>query len=201
MEITEEKFNSIKLNYGHCASWAVWNKKDVKECSNLSDLSIFEDFKNLKLKNNFILVGLTISGKIEKNFGNFHSNNPYTKDYKIRYSLENTLLYGSYMTDIIKDFEEKVSSKLNVFLRNNLEFEKENIKFFEKELDFIECKNPILIAFGNSCFELLNKYFKNKYKIFKVSHYSSLITKEYLRNEFLEIISKIEKNEFLKSKL
>ena len=43
--------------------------------------------------------------------------------------------------------------------------------------------NPIIIAFGNDCFKILNEL-KEKYKIFKVPHYSSCISKEKLRDAF-----------------
>lgn len=47
-------------------------------------------------------------------------------------------------------------------------------------------KNPIIIAFGNDCFKILNQL-KEKYTIFKVPHYSSCISKEKLRDAFNEI--------------
>ena len=61
--------------------------------------------------------------------------------------------------------------------------EKLNIKSFEIELKDIGAKNPIIIAFGNDCFKILNEL-KEKYTIFKVPHYSSCISKEQLRDAF-----------------
>lgn len=93
--------------------------------------------------------------------------------------------------DIIKDFEEKISNNLIKYLRDNPEFLKENINSFEDELKYIGSNNPILIAFSNDCYKLLINNFKNKYPVYKVSHYSSCISKEKLKDEFLEIIQKI----------
>ena len=191
MNNTEEKILSIKSKYGHMASWAIWANKDIKEKSNMDDISFFENIKNIKFNPNIILVGLNISEKIKRPFGNFHSENSSAHDYKIRYAVKDTIIWGSYMTDIIKDFEEKVSNNLMKYLRYNPEFLKENINSFEDELKHIGSNNPILIAFGNDCYKLLIDNFKNKYLVYKVSHYSSCISKEKLRDEFSEIIQKI----------
>jgi hypothetical protein len=95
------------------------------------------------------------------------------------------------MTDIIKDFEEKVSGNLMKFVNKNPMFLQENIKAFEDELLFIGSHNPIIIAFGNDCYKILNKQLKNKYKIYKVSHYSSCISKEKLRTQIENIIKEL----------
>lgn len=177
----------IKIRYGHMSSWGIWCDKDVKEKSNISDLSILTNLINTQSLNpNVIFVGLNISKPI-KPFGNFHSNSSRSHDYKIRYALKDTIFWGSYMTDIIKDFEEKTSGKVMKFIRKNPSFVEENIKTFEEELLFIGSNNPIIIVFGNKCYEILNKYL-NKYKIYKVSHYSSNISKEKLRMQILNII-------------
>ena len=188
MAISIEKFEEIKLKYGNMSSWAIWKEKDIKEKSKIGDLSLFENITNLKLNPNIIFVGLNISQKIIKPFGNFHSDSSTSHDYKIRYALENTQYWGGYMTDIIKDFEEKASGNLMKYINNNQLFLEENIKLFEEELKFIGSVNPILIAFGNDCYKILIKNLKNKYKICKISHYSSSITKEKLRLEIEKII-------------
>jgi hypothetical protein len=191
MSITNEKFALIKSKYGHMSSWAIWANKTIKEKSNIDDISFFNDIKEIKFNPNIILVGLNISEKIKRPFGNFHSEKSSAHDYKIRYALKDTIIWGAYMTDIIKDFEEKISNNLIKYLRDNPEFLKENINSFEDELKYIGSNNPILIAFGNDCYKLLINNFKNKYPVYKVSHYSSCISKEKLKDEFLEIIQKI----------
>lgn len=91
------------------------------------------------------------------------------------------------MTDIIKDFEQKVSGELMKYLRDNKEFEKENIDTFEQELKDIGATKPIIIAFGTACYKILQRNFKEKYRIYKVTHYSAFIKKEKLRSEFEEL--------------
>jgi hypothetical protein len=193
MNITQEKFLSIKSKYGHMSSWAIWSNEATKPKSNVGDTSFFNNIEDLKINSNIILVGLNISEKIKTPFGNFHSDKSYAHDYKLRHALKDTLMWGAYMTDIIKDFEEKVSYNLIKYLKDNPNFLKQNIDSFEDELKYIGSNNPILIAFGNDCYKILKKNFKNKYPIYKVSHYSSCITKEQLKNEFLNIELKTKK--------
>jgi hypothetical protein len=191
MSISIEKFEEIKLKYGNMSSWAIWKEKDIKEKSKIGDLSIFENFTNIRLNPNVIFLGLNISQKIIKPFGNFHSESSTSHDYKIRYALQNTQFLGGYMTDIIKDFEEKVSCNLMKYINNNPLFLQENIKSFEEEIKTIGSVNPILIAFGNDCYKILITNLKKKYKIYKISHYSSCINKEKLRIEIENIIKKL----------
>jgi len=191
MPITLTRFEEIKIKYGHMSSFAVWPEKGKTAKSSVGDLSVFEKPINTMLNPNVIFVGLNISQKIEETFGNFHSSSSRSHDYKIRYALKDTIFWGSYMTDIIKDFEEKVSGNLMKFVNKNPSFLQENINTFEDELSFIGSHNPIIIAFGNDCYKILNKHLKNKYKIYKVSHYSSFINKEKLRAQIENIIKEL----------
>ena len=184
--ITLEKYENIKSKYGNMSSWAIWSESLDTIKSGIGDISFFENptITTLNmLKPNIILVGLNISKDIPKNFSNFHPNYSQNNDYKTRYALKDTILWGAYMTDIIKDFEEKVAGNLMKYLNKNKIFEKENIDKFEKELIDIGAKDPIIIAFGNDSYKILKRNL-NKYKIYKVTHYSHFISKEKLREEF-----------------
>ncbi|MGF2414175.1 MAG: hypothetical protein ACQUYJ_17720, partial [Ferruginibacter sp.] len=115
--VTKEHFIEISNKYGEFASWAVWANEDVKPKSNIGDMSIFDLDKNQKLlemlKPDVVMVGLNFSRTIErKAFVNFHDKRPQGQDYKIRYAFRDTEFYGAYMTDIIKDFEEKISGNV-----------------------------------------------------------------------------------------
>ena len=96
------------------------------------------------------------------------------------------------MTDIIKDFEQVISGNVISFLKSNPEFENRNIDLFEQELLDIKSKNPIIIAFGNHTFTILDKYFKHKFQIIKVPHYSMHISKEDYKNEIDRLINQIQ---------
>jgi len=182
-------FEEIKDKYGHRASWAIWKKLDPSKKAKfgMGDTSFFDSPKDLKLNPNIILCGLNISKKIENPFSNFHPDYSTAHDYKIRFATEDSPFTGAYMTDVIKDFEEVMSGKVMKYLNANPSIKMKNIKSFELELQDIGANNPIIIAFGNDCEKILNKELKEKYKIYKVPHYSSCISKEKLRDKFNEI--------------
>ena len=193
--ISEEKFYFIKEKYQLYSSWAVWAEQGDKPKSNVGDLSVLDPKQNknlLKTLNpNIILVALNISrGDIAEPFANFHDKSSRATDFKIRYAIKDTPIWGAYMTDIIKDFKELISGNVLSYLKKNREFEIENINFFRKELIEIGAKNPILIAFGNIVYEILNRYLENEFKIFKITHYAHQMSKEKYREEVQKILSK-----------
>lgn len=182
-----ETYNIIKEKYGNISSWAIWEiYNDNRNKNKIDNIDFFinptPSFLNI-LNPNIVLVGLNISEKIERTFGNFHPIKTSAQDYKTRFALYNTMFWGAYMTDIIKSYEEKISGNLII----NKIFEKENIKLFEQELLDIGSKNPIIIAFGNDSYKILKRNLKDKYKIYKVPHYSSYIKLDNLRISFNEI--------------
>lgn len=195
--ISTEHYNDIAEKYGAFASWAIWADAGEKPKSNIGDMSVFNPERNpllLKLLNpDVVMVGLNFSRIIESEvFVNFHDKRPQGQDYKIRYAFKNTPFYGAYMTDIIKDFEEKISGNVISYLKANQAFELKNVKLFQQEIEDLQSSNPLIIAFGNHVFYLLNKHFGNKYRIVKVPHYSNHISKAHCRAETEMILSESE---------
>jgi hypothetical protein len=187
-----DKYEQIKVKYGHMSSWAIYADKTDREKSAMEDISFFDKSSILdRLKPNIVLVGLNISKRIDRVFGNFHPTSSSAQDYKIRHAVKNSVFEGAYMTDIIKDFEQKNSGKLMKYLSANKDFEKDNVVKFEEELRDIGSTEPIIIAFGSDCYKILRRNLKDKYKIYKVSHYSAFITKDKLRSEFEEVAKAI----------
>ncbi len=173
-----EKFECIKEEYGDCASWAVWKEVGETPKSNMEDLNILDPQQNpdllSQLKPDVVFVGLNTSKDITdlKPFSNFHPTNPFANDYKTRYALKDTELWGGYMTDIIKKHEELHSLSVVKHLRKYPEVVDENIETFRKELKDLGTKNPTIIAFGNAAHSILTRHLKDEYKILKVYHYS-----------------------------
>ena len=189
--ITKGHYKDIENKYGEFASWAIWTNEDIKPKSNIGDMSIFDLDKNpnlLKMLNpNVIMVALNFSRTIEKKaFVNFHDKRPQGQDYKIRYAFRDTEFYGAYMTDIIKDFEEKVSGNVLQYLKDHREFELMNVNLFEQEIADLKCSDPLIIAFGNITFDIINRHFGQKYRIKKVMHYSQQISKEDYKTKVWE---------------
>ena len=191
-----EKFNFIKKEYGTCSSWAIWKEVGENPKSNMEDLSVLDPQQNpnllSQLNPNVVFVGLNTSKDITdlEPFSNFHPTNPFANDYKTRYALKGTELWGGYMTDIIKKHEELHSLSVIKHLRKYPEVVDENIETFRKELKDLGTKNPTIIAFGNAAYSILTRHLKDEYKILKVYHYSYFrINKERYREHVKNVVS------------
>ena len=192
MPVSLEQFKKIKSKYQYLSSWAIWATEGETPKSNIGDLTVLDPNinKNLlsQLNPEVVFVALNISrGDIKTPLGNFHDNRPVATDFKIRFAFKDTPFWGGYMTDIIKDFEEKISGKVKDYLSKNRDFEKQNIDTFLEELNDIGAKNPVLIAFGNEVYSILNRYLKDKFKIIKVPHYANYTNKEKYREQIRTI--------------
>ena len=192
----KKKFNKIKKEYGDCASWAIWKEVGDTPKSNMEDLNILDPQQNpdllSELKPNVVFVGLNTSKDISglEPFSNFHPTNPFANDYKTRYALKDTELWGGYMTDIIKKHEELHSLSVVKHLRKYPEVVDENIETFRKELKDLGTKNPTIIAFGNAAHSILKRKLKDEFKILKVYHYSYFrINKERYREHVKSVVS------------
>ena len=190
-----EKFNFIKKEYGTCSSWAIWKEVGETPKSNMEDLNILDPQQNpdllSELKPNVVFVGLNTSKDISglEPFSNFHPTNPFANDYKTRYALKDTELWGGYMTDIIKKHEELHSLSVVKHLRKYPEVVDENIETFRKELKDLGTKNPTIIAFGNAAHSILKRKLKDEFKILKVYHYSYFrINKERYREHVKSLV-------------
>ena len=170
----KKKFNKIKKKYGPVASWAIWKEVGETPKSNMEDLNILDPQQNpdllSELKPNVVFVGLNTSKDISglEPFSNFHPTNPFANDYKTRFALKDTELWGGYMTDIIKKHEELHSLSVVKHLRKYPEVVDENIETFRKELKDLGTKNPTIIAFVNDAYRILTRHLKDEYKILKV---------------------------------
>ena len=192
MPVSLEQFKKIKSKYQYLSSWAIWATEGETPKSNIGDLTVLDPNinKNLlsQLNSEVVFVALNISrGDIKIPLGNFHDHRPIATDFKIRFAFKDTPFWGGYMTDIIKDFEEKISGKVKDYLSKNRDFEKQNIDIFLEELNYIGAKNPVLIAFGNEVFNILNRHLKDRFKIIKVPHYANYTNKEKYREQIKTI--------------
>ncbi len=159
-------------------------------------MSVFDDENICDILNDkYVFVALNGSsthGKQEdRPWKNFHSSYRYQHDYKLRYALVNTKFWGSYITDIIKEFPEVDSAKVISHLKKNPKDIEKNINLFEDELNILSDEKPILIAIGNDAYNIINNSLSDKYRIYKIKHYSYQIGKENYRKEVLSILESI----------
>lgn len=188
-------YNQMKNSYGDVASWAVWRPAGDTVKSNTDNMDWLNDSGLLNILNTeFIFVGLNLSsthgddsqrGKFP--WGNFHSGYSRQNDYKLRFALSGTRYWGSYITDLIKEYPEVDSSKVKAYLRENPNVVKNNVAHFEDEISLLG-ENPVLVALGTTTHQLLVTYLGHKHTIAKIMHYSYAIGKENYRKAVLKIL-------------
>lgn len=191
--ISQEIYQTLLKKYGSIASWAVWKESESasKPKSNMRDVDMFDDMSILNTLNpNFIFVGLNGSGKhddymdFSRPWFNFHSSSPRGNDFKLRFAIKETHYWGSYITDIIKNFPEVDSNKVGAYIKSHPEILRENIALFKEELDILG-GNPTIIAIGNKSYDILSKEFGTTYTVKHIMHYSYTISKEKYREKVL----------------
>lgn len=194
--IDVERYNKLKEKYGHVGSWTIWKEPGLTPKSNTDDMSIFED-ENIcnKLNDKYVFVALNWSGthgvQEDKPWKNFHSSYPYQNDFKLRYALMDTPFWGSYITDIIKEFPELNSKKVVSHFKDNPDEIKDHINSFKEELNCLSDEKPILIAVGNDSFNFLNDNLSNEYEIHRIMHYAARINKDNYKKEVCKELKKI----------
>lgn len=196
--ISLDLFNKIKEKYGNVCSWAVWDEAGKTPKANMGNMNVLDPAINPNLLNilhtDIVMIGLIKSRDLHFDlpFRNFHDRSPWANDFKIRYAFHDTYYYGAYMTDLIKNTIIKSSKEVLVYLQVNTAVIQDNIMNLQVEMEDIEAKKPIILAFGRSTFELLEKYLPkaNYSKLIKLTHYSHFISKEVYRTQSLNEISK-----------
>jgi hypothetical protein len=189
-----QQLENIKQKHGSYASWAVWADASENPKSNRGDVSHFKNESVLSfLKNNIVMVGLNISGRVSEPFTNFHSPNSRANDFKIRYAFKGSPYYGAYMTDIIKLHVEIDSKNVMRYLKEHPEKIVENLWIFRQEMQDLKATAPVILAFGRDTHKLLSDNLKrDEYsKLIRLTHYSQYIGQEdYKEIVFKEIESR-----------
>ena len=198
--VKKEKYEKLKKEFGEYSSWAIWDdSKPEKPKSGVEGLSAFEEknlSKTLKLLNtDYILFGLN-AAKHEhfacEDWSSFHSSDiKKQQDYKIRYALKNTKLWGSYITDVFKGFPETDSKKLKEAVKKDHQMLVKAKQDLKKELQIIG-GDPILIAFGNDSYKYLKTICSDLEvkNIIKIRHYSAWGGQEKYRSAIWEQLNK-----------
>lgn len=187
--IEEKLYFEIAKKYGKVASWAIWDRAGSKPKSNISNMQIFDVIKNPStleiLHTDVVMVALNFAREVKMSepFLNFHDSNPHGQDYKIRFAFEETIFYGAYMTDIIKDFPMLSSKDVLKHLKGKPHEITNQVNLFKEELNFIGAVKPIILAFGRDTYNILSKHLaKSEYsELIALTHYSHQISKENYR--------------------
>ena len=195
--LDEKTYNLMRRKYGHVGSWAVWSPAGETPRSNTDDMSWADDKDLLKtLNTGFVFVGLNWSSthgdegcKEDIAWTNFHSGYCRQNDYKLRYALQGTKYWGSYLTDVIKLYAEVDSGKVRAYLRRHPEVVASNIQDFIEEISLLG-NNPVIVALGAQAYQILKKNYPKGGQIVQVKHYSAAIGKEEYQRELLDALGK-----------
>ena len=175
MPVSDRVYSNIKKKWGHRTSWAVWADDEMLEgrpsTSNIEDTGLFDKRTNpaiLELCNpNFILLGLNCSNKIKLDtFANFHSAKG--GDYKLRYALKNSPLWGAYMTDFFKDHSELSGKKALAYYKKNPLKVQENVASLREEIRELEAQSPTIVCLGWGLYE--TNYIQKNFPELSVIH-------------------------------
>lgn len=186
--LDKNTYDILKTKFGNVASWAIWSLPNDTPKSNTGDMTVFEDENLLKkLNTNYVFVGLNASEVENKNiisWSSFHSTNPSQNDYKLRYALMGEDKYwGSYITDLIKNFPKTDSTEVVKYMKRNPEEFEKHITTFLNEISLIG--TPTLIAMGSATYSLLKPLSKKGFIIKKITHYAHRINKENYRKKVI----------------
>lgn len=193
--INLDDFEKVKSKWSAYSSWAVWTPRQSWQTpkAGMGDTSVLDPVQNQELlatlNPNIVFLGLNAASR-EVNpqpWGNFHDSNPRAQDYKTRYALQGTPLWGAYMTDLFVGLHETDSAKVGKYIRENPEETNRQVNRLEKELSDIGAENPLIIAFGGKVYEVASKLLGDTYRVEKMTHYSHAVKPDNLRQEAIDI--------------
>ena len=103
-------------------------------------------------------------------------------------TIEETVFWGSYLTDLFKDVPEARSGRIRDALRKGEIDIDGHIRVLKEELGMLG--HPVVIAFGNLVYDCLSKNLTS-FKVVRLRHYSDYCSKERYREEVLGLERKI----------
>lgn len=120
---------------------------------------------------------------------NFHAGR---NDFKLRYALQGTRYWGSYITDAIKDYQETNSGEVEKTLRKDPKRVDENLKGLREELELLGGK-PVLVALGYAAEKNLRRMRSEGHEVVSILHPARYIGKKEYRDRVLEVLDNIRK--------
>lgn len=184
-----EHFFALKEKYGQHASFAIWSNPESKNKAMVGDLSVFEGEALTgtlpQLHTRYILIGLNVSRSlIRGDFANFHDDSRYSQDYKLRYAINGSALWGAYITDIFKDVEEVDSARIMKFMNKNSYVVDYHIENLRNEIaDISPHESTKIVAIGAASYTVLKKYFSASHEVLRIRHYAHRMQLESYREE------------------
>lgn len=185
---------------GYMINSAVKALQNAKTDDDLSTLGIHTDAVIVALnygernpEDNSMFRGLNAIKEVEK-FTVFHEeldDNKYKGDSRQKEAYQNSILWGAYMTDLIKfntqgeltsiEDSNSISEEMNKYIKDTA-FMQTQINGLIDELTLLGTENPVIFCVGDKVHAQLNKkerlnelrrQFGEQTKVIKLPHYSS----------------------------
>lgn len=197
--LTEKQYSDLQRQLGQHSSWAVWAEPgsgNWKSKENIGDLEIFQSLGIQSVLNpNIVLLGLCRSREYEMpefcapSWINFHDGRSCSQDYKLRYALRNTIMWGAFLTDL--NCTDIVQPAKNV----QLTAEQCYAELYDKLKRLPATKSFRIIAFGCKTYSFLQKPEIRKKlqkdffgcKVYKLTHYSMFLSLEQYADEAMAL--------------
>ncbi len=180
-------FDRVLRDYSKVASWAVWANESTSPKSGVGDLSILDPMVNPTLLHtcdtHYVLIGLNLSRPVDRPLANFHDPRPQATDFKLRYALTGTRLWGAYMTDLIKGKVDPNASSIRRVLREDPRIVHASMDELAQELTSIGASHATLVAIGRDTERLLQGQFGTTRKIIGIPHYANFGARHTYRNQ------------------
>lgn len=178
--------------YGSFALYTDQARADLAEHNSIKSYDLVfptmsDDELAKAIKPKYMLVGLNVADRNNAGYGswsNFHDNTSKSHDRNVMKIICGTKYFGSYMTDIIKDFPETNSGKVltaTVGMRRTKENAQrlyDSLEIFQQELDITAPEEIIL--FGDVAFHIFHLAIQgglldlpDNTKVVETPHYSS----------------------------
>lgn len=208
-------FAHNRATYGQCSSWAVWRQGAAEHIRfqsaptpapdfwlntavrDLAAVSSQEDLEALKwrLNPNVVIVALNFAERDAATkeatkalpYHVFHEETTYTSDHRLRDACCGTLLWGGYLTDLVKfagttlkPLRDSNAAAVQKQLANT-EFLEHQVRGLCTELQELGSQDPVIVALGNAVYAALTKACSTEIlrgelgqatRIVKLTHYS-----------------------------
>lgn len=152
MTINEDRFRTLRREFGRTASWAVW-------CPDVCGAGI-QDLTRIApagkpspdLHSRVVFVGLNPSRDLlPGDWSNFHDGRRYSKDRILAGLLDAAPWRGAYMTDLVKNLTRSVSTDVMSALRAGAINIEEHVRAFRAEMRLLGAdERTLFIAVGKS---------------------------------------------------
>ncbi len=172
---------TANLRVAQTSSWAVWASREGKENTSWSrDTSILHyGFLGDVIHADAVFIALNDGGAERADaLPEWHMFHSGARDYMLAEAVEDTWLWGAYMTDFYKGMATKTAAELKGHLDSLGATERESLDQLmadqiSAELTVLGARDPLLIAIGNDAEKVVRDRFGSQYRVAKLTHYSA----------------------------